>query len=111
MKSIRDHVDPEDKRKLSELEPKSKHKDLLCLERNERNSIYINESGLYSLILHSKLEFAQVFKKWVTKEVLPSIRRTGRYSYDDMNHNDSLTFKIENELDLHIKVVYLLKKR
>ena len=44
---------------------------------------------------------------------MPSIRKTGRYSYDDMNHkyNDSLTFKIENESDLHIKVVSFLKKR
>ena len=49
----------------------------------------------------------------VTKEVLSSIRKTGRYSYDDMNHkyNDSLTFKIEAESDLHIKVVSFLKER
>ena len=53
----------------------------------------------------------RVFKRWVTKEVLPSIRKTERYSStlvnDDMNHkyNDSLTFKIENEVDLHTKVV------
>ena len=102
MKSVQDHVDPEDKRKLSELGPKSKHNDSLCLERNEKNAIYVNESGLYSLILRSKLEYAQVFKRWVAKEVLPSIRRTGRYSYDDMNHkyNNSLTFKIENERSL-----------
>ena len=93
--------------------PKSKHSESLCLERNEKNTIYINESGLYSLILCSKLESAQVFQRWVTKEVLPSIRRTGRYSYDDMNHKykNSLTFKIENDLDLHIKVVSFLKKR
>ena len=79
----------------------------------EKNTIYINEYGLYSLILRSKLESAQVFKRWVTKEVLPFIGRTGKYSYDDMNHkyNDSLTFKIDNELDLHIKVVSFLKKR
>ena len=112
MKSIQDHDDLEDKRKLSELGPKSKHSESLCLERNEKNAIYIN-AGLYSPILRSKLESAQVFKRWVTKEVLPSIRRTGRYSYNDMNHkyNDSLTFKVENELDLHIKVVSFLKKR
>ena len=75
--------------------------------------ICVNESGLYSLILCSELESTHVFKRWLTKEVLPSIRRTGRYSYDDRNHkyNDSLTFKIENELDLHIKVVSFLKKR
>ena len=83
------------------------------LKNNQKNTIYINESGLYCLILRSRLESAHAFKRWVTKEVLPSIRKTGRYSDDDMNHkyNDSLTFKIENEMDLHTKVVSFLKKR
>ena len=40
---------------------------------------FINESGLYSLILSSKLPQAKAFKRWVTSEVLPSIRKTGRY--------------------------------
>ena len=40
----------------------------------------INESGLYSLILSSKLESAKKFKRWVTSEVLPSIRQTGSYT-------------------------------
>ena len=137
MKSIRNHVDPEDKRKLSEVRSKSKQNktDPLKskqnklfwlkmasesrgsktdpLKRNESNTIFINESGLYCLILRSKLESARVFKRWVTKDVLPSIRKTGRYSYDHMNHkyNDCLTFKIENESDLHTKVVSFLKKR
>ena len=128
MKSIRDQVDPKDKRKLSELGPKTKQNETDPLKskqnesfwlktgplkRNEGNTIYINESGLYSLILHSKLESACAFKRWVTKDVLPSIRKTGRYSYDDLNHkyNDSLIFKIENEMDLHVKVIHFLKKR
>ena len=137
MISIRDHVDPEDKRKLSELWPKSKQNETDPLKskqnelfwlkkasgskgsktdplkRNEGNTIYINESGLYSLILRSKLESARAFKRWVTKEVLPSIRKTGKYSYDDMAHkyNDRLTFKIENETDLHTKVVSFIKRR
>ena len=118
MKSIHDHVDPEDKKRLSELGPKFKQNGTFPLqkspiERNEKNTIYINESGSDSLILRSKLESARVFKRWVAKEVLPSIRKTGRYSYDDMNHkyNDRLTFNIDNELDLHIKVVSFLKKR
>lgn len=42
--------------------------------------VIINESGLYSLILGSKLPSAKQFKRWVTSEVLPSIRQTGRYS-------------------------------
>ena len=44
-----------------------------------QEAIFINESGLYSLILSSKLPNAKVFKRWVTSEVLPAIRRTGRY--------------------------------
>ena len=76
------------------------------LTNNQKNTIYINEAGLYSLILRSKLESARAFKRWVTKDVLPSIKKTGRYSYhhllhansSDMNnkYNDCLTFKIEN---------------
>lgn len=45
-----------------------------------QNVVIINESGLYSLIFGCKLESAQKFKKWVTSEVLPSIRRTGYFS-------------------------------
>ena len=50
---------------------------------------------------------------FLTKDVLPSIRNTGRYIYDNMNHkySDSLTSKIQNETDLHTKVVSFLKKR
>ena len=122
-KAILDHVDHEEKRKLSELVPKSKQNKTDPLKyrgsktepltNNQKNTIYINESGLYSLILRSKLESAHVFKRWVTKDVLPSIRKTGRYIYDDINHkyNGSLTFKIQNETDLHVKVVSFLKKR
>ena len=64
------------------------------------------------MILQSKEESAKVFKRWVTKDVLPSIRKTGRYDYC-INHkyNNMLTFKIENEMDLHVKVVSILKKR
>ena len=75
------------------------------------STLYLNESSLYSLIFESKLESAKAFKRWVTKDVLPSIRKTSRYSYDDMNHkySNTLTFKIE--MDLHVKVVSFLKKR
>ncbi len=45
-----------------------------------QNIVVINESGLYSLVLSSKLEQAKVFKRWVTSEVLPLIRQTGTYS-------------------------------
>ena len=111
-KAIRDHVDLEDKRKLSEIGLGSKRNESFPFKGNGGECIYINESGLYSLILRSKLESAKEFKRWVTSQVLPSIRKTGRYDYC-MNHkyNNTLTFKIENETDLHVKVVHFLKKR
>ena len=68
LKAIRDHVDNEDKGLNESFTPGGKQKVLI-----------INESGLYSLILSSKLEQAKAFKRWVTSEVLPAIRKTGRY--------------------------------
>ena len=80
-KAIRDHVDPEDKRKLSEIGPGSKRNESFPFKGNGGECICINESGLYSLILRSKLKSAKEFKRWVTSEVLPSIRKTGRYAH------------------------------
>ena len=67
-KAIRDHVDHDDK--LTER---------FVLSGQGRSVIIINESGLYSLILSSKLPQAKAFKHWVTAEVLPQIRKTGGY--------------------------------
>jgi prophage antirepressor-like protein len=68
-KAILDHVDEEDKTILS-----------YETEGGTQNMPFVNESGLYSLILSSKLPSAKRFKRWVTSEVLPSIRRNGEYS-------------------------------
>lgn len=68
-KAIRDHVDEEDK--LTER---------IVMSGQNREAILINESGLYSLILSSKLPNAKKFKHWVTSDVLPAIRRTGTYA-------------------------------
>ena len=51
---------------------------------------YINESGLYSLILSSKLESAKRFKHWVTSEVLPSIRKQGGYMMARPDESDEV---------------------
>ena len=76
------------------------------------STLYLNESGLYSLIFGSKLESAKAFKRWETRDVLPYIRKTGRYDYCiDHKYNNTLTFKIENEMDLNVKVISFLKKR
>ena len=108
--AILKHIDDDDKSILEDLR---RGPQIRAPFKNEQGgSIFINESGLYSLIFGSRLESAKVFKRWVTKDVLPSIRKTGRYDYC-MNHKYSnmLTFKIENEMDLHVKVVSFLKKR
>ena len=67
-KAIRDHVDDDDK--LTER---------FVLSGQARRVIIINESGLYSLVLSSKLPQAKAFKRWVIAEVLPQIRQTGGY--------------------------------
>ena len=104
--AILKHVNDDDKSILEDLR---RGPQIRAPFKNEQGgSIFINESGLYSLIFGSKLESAKVFKRWVTSEVLPSIRKTGRYNH---KYSNMLTFKIENETDLHVKVVSFLKKR
>ena len=66
--AIARHVDEEDKGVTEMVTPGGK-----------QNVIIINESGLYSLVLSSKLPTAKKFKRWVTSEVLPAIRKTGQY--------------------------------
>ena len=113
LKAIRIHVDSEDEKEISKLEPKPRGAHFGHPFKNtQRETIYINESGVFALILRSKLESVRAFKRWVTSQVLLSIQKTGRYDYC-INHkyNNMLTFKIENEMDLHVKVVSLLKKR
>lgn len=56
----------------------------------EQKPVLINESGLYSLILSSKLPGAKKFKRWVTSEVLPAIRRHGMYATDDLIANPDI---------------------
>jgi len=52
----------------------------------KQNSIIINESGMYALVFGSRLESAKRFKRWVTSEVLPAIRKTGRYDNEDFEN-------------------------
>ena len=70
-KALIDHVDDEDKLNNETLS-----------SLGQRGGWLINESGMYSLVLSSKLEGAKRFKRWVTSEILPSIRKTGAYATD-----------------------------
>ena len=115
-KAIRDHVDLEDKITLNDL--KSWGNDSFPLKNGgpklgpsklpPANAIYINESGLYSLILRSDMDKAKEFKRWVTKEVLPSIRKTGKYEFNNRPYK-MLTFNINTEYDLHKKAVNFIR--
>lgn len=71
-RDIERHVDAEDRRI-----------DLISSSGQRRNMTIINESGLYSLILSSKLESAKRFKRWVTSEILPSIRKHEAYMTEE----------------------------
>ena len=68
-KAIRRHVDEDDRTKHTVVDSKGR----------SQQTVIINESGLYSLVLSSKLPQAKAFKRWVTSEVLPQIRMTGGY--------------------------------
>ena len=73
-KTFQDHVDMEDKRDGVTIRD--------SIGRMQKG-IVVNESGLYSLILSSKLDSAKDFKRWVTSEILPTIRKTGGYVNND----------------------------
>lgn len=60
----------------------------------------INESGLYSLILSSKMPNAKKFKHWVTADVLPAIRKTGMYATDELLDNPDLAIQAFTALKL-----------
>lgn len=69
-KAVSMHVDEEDKKLNDKTSPSF----------GQRGATLINESGLYSLVLSSKLESAKRFKRWITADVLPTLRKTGSYS-------------------------------
>ena len=71
--AIRLQVEPEDKLSAKDL-------GVLLNSTLDKQTILINESGLYSLILSSKKPEAKIFERWITKEVIPSIRRTSLFS-------------------------------
>ena len=85
MDALMRHVDEEDKQTSG-----------FTMGGQKYTMTVINESGLYALILSSKLESAKRFKRWVTSEVLPQIRKNGRYELEHHNellekHNKQLT--------------------
>lgn len=87
-KAIGDHVDDEDRDGVT----------IRDAIGREQIATVINESGLYSLIMSSKLPQAKKFKRWVTAEVLPSIRKNGMYTIDELLDNPDLLLSIVTQL-------------
>lgn len=85
LKAIRDHVDDDDKGMNETFTPAG----------GKQQTLFINESGLYSLALSSKLPKAKEFKRWITKEVIPSIRKYGGYIAKPLNQLDILEKSIQ----------------
>ena len=107
-KAIRRHVDEEDKFKGPAKTAGQVIKSYPAKTAGQvRWCTFLNESGFYSLVLSSKLETAKKFKHWFTSQVLPSIRKFGYFKMF-VNPNNKM-FKIENETDLHYKVVQLIR--
>lgn len=94
-KALQDHVDLEDKKDGVTIRD--------SIGRNQKPTV-INESGLYSLILSSKMPNAKRFKHWVTSEVLPTIRKHGAYmtdekAFDVVNNKDGLASLLQQAAD------------
>lgn len=87
-KAVQDHVEDEDRDEVPIQD---------SIRRMQKTPI-INESGLYSLVLSSKLPNARKFKRWVTSEVLPSIRRNGMYAVDELLDNPDLLIATATKL-------------
>lgn len=91
--AIRNHVDEEDK---------LTHQ--FSASGQNRNMLIINESGLYSLIFASKLESAKKFKRWVTSEVLPSLRKTGSYQSKPLTTSEQIQLIAQGNTELDERV-------
>ena len=104
-KAVLNHVDIEDKKQLFTYHASGPK--MGPVVPSGSMCTYINESGFYSLVLSSKLETVKKFKRWITSEVLPSIRKYGQYKMFDNPWNKMIM--ISNEKELHYKVVNLIR--
>lgn len=86
-RDINRHIDEEDR-----------HKVMIFDGNQDKETIIINESGLYSLILSSKMPNAKKFKHWVTSEVLPTIRKHGVFAVDEVLANPDILINALTEL-------------
>ncbi|MCI9082841.1 MAG: phage antirepressor [Lachnospiraceae bacterium] len=80
------------------IEDEDKGTQLMSTPSGEQNMTIINESGLYEAVMGSKIPSAKKFKRWVTSEVLPSIRKHGMYAEDELLDNPDLLISVAQKL-------------
>ncbi|EFM25920.1 BRO family, N-terminal domain protein [Peptoniphilus duerdenii ATCC BAA-1640] len=107
-KAVINHVETEDKQFIMLDLADSQNGNV---PKGQTKTAVINESGLYSLILSSKLPQAKKFKRWVTSEVLPSIRRHGMYATDELLDNPDLFILVLEELKRERQEKLILKQQ
>lgn len=103
--AISKHVDSEDKNSVAIRDG---------ITRGNPNQTIINESGLYSLVLSSKLPSAKKFKRWVTSEVLPALRKTGQYQVKELSGQELMAkalIEAQNVLAAKDKVIEEMKPK
>ena len=102
-RAIRTHVNKKYKTHLANLIRFMKHKPIDV----PLNSIYINEFGLYSLLLSSRKEQAKPFKRWIINQVIPSIRKTNMYTVEDKYREKII--KLEAKIKEKTELIHILK--
>lgn len=106
-KALNDHVDAEDKEVLTS-------RNVTLENIPNRGITVVNESGLYSLVLSSKLPSAKKFKRWVTSEVLPALRKTGQYQVKELSGQELMAkalIEAQNVLAAKDKVIEEMKPK
>ena len=107
--AIRRHVDDKYKTRLCDIEYgmlQVKH----LVGVNAKSPLYIKEFGLYQLIFSSKLPTAKLFTEWIVEDVIPSIRKTGKYILYEQPILLDKQISLLNERDLHFKVIDYVRK-
>ncbi len=110
-KAVRTHVTPKNVKTLQDLQKEGSScitvnipNRNLCQNVAGRSPLYLNESGIYELIFQSVKAEAFRFREWLVEEVLPEIRKTGKYARHEQ-------LSLMNETDLHFKVVDFVRKQ
>jgi prophage antirepressor-like protein len=105
-KAVLDHVWDEDKTTLKDFQKGSSADPF---SKGHPDAVLINEQGVYQLIFGSELKRAREYRRWVFKDVLLSIRKTGTYTVPKPKPLEGMPIRLLNETDLHYKVVEYIR--